>query len=157
MELLDLLFIMKWLEHTLIQICSRILIYIMIIHISTGAPMMFTWVNWRLMTFLVPFLVYLKLEELHPTLGWRVIWLKKIIIGRNILWCYMMIYIFMSVFMRLLWATWSLHVFFAPYLVKTLVEVHYSLLGWKKTWLIIFMHIIYFWSRGNVENAKIYI
>ena len=57
-----------------------------------------------------------------------------------------MIYIFMGILMRLLWATWSLHVFFSPYLVKILVEVLHSLLGWKNTWMIILMHIIYFWS-----------
>ena len=60
---------------------------------------------------------------------------------------YMMIWIFMSVLMRLLWATWSLHVFFDHYLVQNLVEVLHWLLGWKNTWLIILMHIIYLWSR----------
>ena len=108
MDILFLLLMMELLENHLIYIFSSILIYIMIIHISMAAPMMFTLVTWRLMIFLAPLLVYLKLEELRPTLWWRFIWLKNIIIGSNILWCYMMIYIFMSVFMRLLWATWSL-------------------------------------------------
>ena len=76
------------------------------------------------------------LEELHPTLGWRGIWLRKIIIGNNILCYFMMIYIFMGVLMRLLWSTWSLHVFFAHYLVQNLVEVLHSLLGWRSCgWL----------------------
>ena len=123
-EFISLLLMMELLEHHLIYICSRILIYIIIIHISMGAPMMFTWVTWRFMIFLAPFLVYLKLEELHPTLGWRVIWLKNSIIGKNILWCYIMIYIFMSVFMRLLWATWSLHVFVTPQFWPRLHDVY---------------------------------
>ena len=67
------------------------------------------------------------------------IWFKKIILPRNILCSIMMIYIFMGVFMRLLWATWSLHIFFAPYLVQILVEVLHSLLGWKNTWMIIIL------------------
>ena len=37
-----LILMMELLEHHLIYICSNILIYIMIIHISMGAPMMFT-------------------------------------------------------------------------------------------------------------------
>ena len=48
---------------------------------------------------------------------------------------------------RLLWATWSLHVFLAPYFVQILVDVLHSLIGWKNTWMIILMHIIYLWIR----------
>ena len=57
----------------------------------------------------------------------------------------MMIYIFKGVLMRLLWATWILHVLSAPYLVHILVEVLHSPLGWNKTWMIILMHVIYIW------------
>ena len=76
----------------------------------------------------------------------RVIWLKNIIIERNILWYYMMTYIFMSVLMRILLATWSVHVFLAPYFVQILVEVLHSLIGWKNTWMIILMNLILFFS-----------
>ena len=119
----------------------------MIIHIYMGAPMMFTWVTWRLVIFLAPCLVHLMLEELHPTLGWRDIWLRNIIIGSNILCYFMLICIFMGVFMILLGATWSIHVFFAPFLVHILVEALHPLLGWNNTWLSILMHIILFWRR----------
>ena len=148
MDILFLLLMMELLEHHLISIFIRILCYIMMIHIHMDAPMVFTWVTWRLMIFLAPYLVHLMLEELHPTLRWRYISLKNIIVGKNILCYFMMIYIFMGVLMRLIWDTWSLHVLFAPYLVHILVEVLHSLLGWKNKWLIIIlMHITFFGSN----------
>ena len=64
----------------------------------------------------------------------------------------MMIYIFMSVLTRLIWATWSLHVFLTPYFVHILVEVLHSLIGWKNTWMIILMYITY-----NLEHILIHI
>ena len=145
MDFLSLLLIMTWLENHIIYISSNIFCYIMMMHIYMDAPMVFTWVTCRLMIFLAPCLVHLVLEELHPTLGWRDIWLKNIIVRRNILFYFMLIYIFMGVLMRLLGATWSVHVFFTPYLVQILMKVLHSLLGWKNTWLIILMHIIYSW------------
>ena len=143
-EFLYLIFIMTWLENHILYICSSILCYIMIIHIYMGAPMMFTYVTWRLVILLAPCLVHLMLRNFIPHLGediydWRTLLLES----KH--YYFMMIYKFMGVLMRLLWATWILHVFFAPYLVQILVEVLHSLLAWKNTWLIILMHIIYFW------------
>ena len=117
MDFLSLLLIMTWLENHIIYICINIPCYIMMIHIYMDEPMMFTWVTWRLMIFLGTCLVCLMLGELHPTLGWICIWLNPIIIGSNILFYLLMIYMFMGVLMILLWATWSPHVFLAPYLV----------------------------------------
>ena len=95
-----------------------------------GAPMIFIWVTWRLMVFLAQHVVHLMFEKLHPTLGWHIIWLKNIIIGRNILWCYMMIYIFMSVLMRLLWATWSLQCFLC-----SLFGSYFGRCSWFTSWM----------------------
>ena len=146
-KFISLLLMMTWLESHIIYLFSSIPCHIMMIHIHMDAPMVFPWVTWRLMIFIVPCLVHLMLGELHPTLGWRYVWSKEIIVGSNILCYFMMIYIFMNVLMILLWATWSLHFLFAPYLVQILVKVLHSLLGWKNTWIIILMHIIHLGSR----------
>ena len=137
-----------WLENTLIHIFSRILCYFMMMHIYMDAPMICIWVTWRLFVFVGQHLVHLRLEELYPRLGWTDLWLEKIFVSNNIIFYIFMILSFMDVLMRLIWATWSLHVLFAPYLVHILVEVLHSLLGWKNKWaIIILMHITLFGSR----------
>ena len=145
MELLDLLFMMTWLEHIIIHICRIILCYFMMMHIYMDAPIICIWVTWRLMVFLAQHLVHLMLEELHPTLGWINLWLEKCFAASHILYYIFMILSFMDVWVILPWVIWSLLVFFAHYLVQIWVEILHSILGWKNTWLNILMHITSFW------------
>ena len=157
MELLDLIFMMTWFEQNIIHIFSIIPFYFMMMHIYMYAPMICIWVTWRLMVYLAQHLVHLMLEEIHLTLRWIDLWLEKIFVSSHIL-CYIFIILsFTDVWVRLLWVIWSLLVFLAHYLVQILVDVLHSLLGWKNTWLIILMHIIYIWITIMGDGILTYI
>ena len=118
MELLDLDFMMKWLEHILIHIFSNIIVYFMMMHIYMDALLICIWVNWRLMVFLSQHLVHLMLEELHLTLRWIDLWWENIFVSSHII-CYMLMSLsFMDLWVRLLWVILSLLVFCARYLVR---------------------------------------
>ena len=84
MELLDLIFMMTWLEHIIIHIFRNILCYFMMMHIYMDAPMICIWVTWRLMVSLYEHLVHLMFEEIHPTLGWIDLWLENIFVSSHI-------------------------------------------------------------------------
>ena len=115
-------------------------------HIYMDAPMICIWFTWKLMVFLAQHLVHLRLEELHPTLGWIDLWWENIFVTRHIHFYIFIIHSFMDVCVRLIWFIWSLLVFLAHYLVQIWVEILHPLLGWKNTWLNILMHITSFWS-----------
>ena len=115
MELLDLLSMMTWLEHTLIHIFRSILCYLKTHGFSCSTLGSF------------------DVGGTSSNTGMNRFMIGEIFFSSHIL-CYIFIILsFMDVWVRLLWVIWSLLVFFSHYSVHILVEILHSLLGWKNT------------------------
>ena len=153
-----LIFMMKWLEHIIIHICSGIICYVMMMHIYMDAPMICIWVTWTLMISLAQHLVHLMLEELHPTLGWIDLWLENIFVSRHILCYIFMILSFMDVWVRLLWFISSLLLFCS--LFGSDLSGDSSFTSWMKEYMAEYFdayHILLKWHYRTMGSSPMWL
>ena len=129
MELLDLLFMMTWLEHIIIHIFRSIIFYVMMMHNYMDAPMICVLSPLKTHGFSCSTLG--SFDVGGTSSNTRV---NRLMIGEH--FCYQphtLLYIYDSLIHRCMGKTSLSHLkspcFFSHYLVQILVEVLHSLLG----------------------------